>query len=112
MPARHRGTLCDDDGGRPAATTDEGTDHVTTYAVALGEAVKAGPVAAFVVTVVLLLLLGAVFWSFLRRSRREGVAPLAVDLLEPEHLPEPADPAELPRPSGPAEEPGRSGSTS
>ena len=85
---------------------------MATYGVVLTAATKTGPVAALVVTVVLLLLFGAVFWSFLRRSRREGVAPLAVDLLEPEHLPEPADPAELPRPSGPAEEPGRSGSTS
>jgi hypothetical protein len=78
---------------------------MSTYAVALGEAVKAGPVAALVVTVVLLLLVGAVFWSFLRRSRREGVAPLAVDLLEPERLPEPADPAELPRPGEQGEAP-------
>jgi hypothetical protein len=70
---------------------------VATYGVVLTAATKTGPVAALVVTVVLLLLFGAVFWSFLRRSRREGVAPLAVDLLEPEHLPEPADPAELPR---------------
>ena len=70
---------------------------MATYGVVLTAATKTGPVAALVVTVVLLLLVGAVFWSFLRRSRREGVAPLAVDLLEPEHLPEPADPAELPR---------------
>jgi len=81
---------------------------MTTYAVVLGEATKAGPVAALVVTGVLLLLLGAVFWSFLRRSRREGVAPLAVDLLEPGHLPEPADPAELPRAGEPGEGPDRS----
>lgn len=72
---------------------------LTSYAVPLGEATTAGPLAALVVTVVLLLLLGAVFWSFLRRSRRDGVAPLAVDSLEPRHLPEPADPTELPRPS-------------
>ena len=85
---------------------------MATYGAVLAAATRTGPVVALVVTVVLLLLVGAVFWSFLRRSRREGVAPLAVDLLEPEHLPEPADPAELPRPSGPAEEPGRSGSTS
>lgn len=51
------------------------------YAVALGETAPTppGPVAVLGVTVVLLLLLGAVFWSFLRRARREGVAPLAVD---------------------------------
>ncbi len=51
------------------------------YAVALGEtaATSPGPVAVVAVTVVLLLLLAAVFWSFLRRARREGVAPLAVD---------------------------------
>ena len=79
---------------------------MTTYAEVLGDATKAGPVAALVVTVVLLLLLGAVFWSFLRRSRREGVAPLAIDLLEPEHLPEPADPAAQPPTSATAEEPG------
>jgi hypothetical protein len=75
------------------------THVLTSYAVPLGEATTAGPLAALVVTVVLLLLLGAVFWSFLRRSRRDGVAPLAVDRLEPRHLPEPPDPTELPRPS-------------
>ena len=72
---------------------------LTSYAGLLGEATTAGPLAALVVTVVALLLLGAVFWSFLRRSRRGGVAPLAVDSLEPRHLPEPPDPSELSRPS-------------
>ena len=77
---------------------------MATYGAVLAAATRTGPVVALVVTVVLLLLVGAVFWSFLRRSRREGVAPLAVDLLEPEHLPEPADPAELSRPGEPGDD--------
>ena len=34
---------------------------------------------AVVVTIVVLLLLGLVFWSFLRRGSVSGIAPLAVD---------------------------------
>ncbi len=60
------------------------------------EAVRTGPLAALVVTVVLLLVLGAVFWSFLRRAHRGGVSPLEVDRLDAPRLPEPADPAVLP----------------
>ena len=59
-------------------------------------AVRSGPLAALVVTVVLLLVVGAVFWSFLRRASKQGVSPLEVDTLEAPHLPEPADPTALP----------------
>ena len=62
----------------------------------LAEAVRTGPLAALIVTVVLLLIVGAIFWSFLRRASKGGVSPLAVDRLEAPHLPEPTDPAELP----------------
>ena len=64
----------------------------TTCAALLAETASAGPLAILAVTAALLLLLAAVFWSFLRRARREGVAPLAVDRLEPPRLAEPADP--------------------
>jgi len=67
----------------------------TWYAAALGEAVKAGPLAAAAVTVVVLLLVGAALWSFLRRSRARGVAALAVDQLEAPRLPEPPEPRVL-----------------
>ena len=60
------------------------------------EAVSAGPLAVLLVTVVLLLVVGAIFWSFLRRARKQGVSPLEVDTLAAPHLPEPADPTELP----------------
>jgi hypothetical protein len=60
------------------------------------EAVRTGPLAALVVTVVVLLVVGAIFWSFLRRASKQGVSPLEVDRLDAPHLPEPADPAELP----------------
>jgi hypothetical protein len=68
------------------------------YAAALlaAEPARTGPVAALVVTVVLLLVVGAIFWSFLRRASKDGVSPLEVDRLEAPHLPEPEDPAELP----------------
>ena len=69
---------------------------VGLHAVTAAEAVRTGPLAALIVTVVLLLILGAIFWSFLRRARKGGVSPLAVDRLEAPHLPEPTDPAELP----------------
>ena len=42
------------------------------------------------------LVVGAIFWSFLRRASKRGVSPLEVDRLEAPHLPEPEDPAELP----------------
>jgi hypothetical protein len=58
--------------------------------------VRTGPLAALVVTVVLLLVLGAVFWSFLRRAGKGGVPPLDVDRLDAPRLPEPADPTTLP----------------
>jgi hypothetical protein len=60
------------------------------------EPVRSGPLAVLVVTVVLLLVVGAIFWSFLRRSSKKGVSPLEVDTLEARHLPEPADPTVLP----------------
>jgi len=65
-------------------------------ALLAAEAVRAGPLAVLVVTVVLLLVVGAIFWSFLRRASKQGVSPLEVDTLEAPHLPEPADPTELP----------------
>ncbi len=64
--------------------------------VTAAEAVRTGPLAALIVTVVLLLILGAIFWSFLRRARKGGVSPLAVDRLDAPRLPEPADPTVLP----------------
>jgi len=60
------------------------------------EAARTGPLAALIVTVVLLLVVGAIFWSFLRRASKQGVSPLEVDRLAAPHLPEPADPTELP----------------
>jgi hypothetical protein len=79
---------------------------VGLLAVPLAEAVRTGPLAALIVTVVLLLIVGAIFWSFLRRARKDGVSPLEVDRLEAPHLPEPADPAELPtqRPADPPDQ--------
>jgi hypothetical protein len=53
------------------------------------------PVTVLVVTALALLLLAAVFWSFLRRARRDGVEPLAVDRLDAPRLPEPSAPTEL-----------------
>jgi hypothetical protein len=64
--------------------------------VTAAEVVRTGPLAAVIVTLVLLLVLGAIFWSFLRRARRGGVSPLAVDRLDAPRLPEPADPTVLP----------------
>ena len=66
----------------------------TAYAVLLGAAGPAptSPAAVLAVTVLLLLLLGAVFWSFLRRARRQGVAPLAVDRRSTAPAPTPARP--------------------
>ena len=63
-------------------------------------AVRTGPIAALIVTVVLLLVLGAIFWSFLRRASKGGVPPLDVDRLDAPRLPEPADPAVLPAEPG------------
>ena len=65
-------------------------------ALLAAEGARTGPLAALVVTVVLLLVAGAIFWSFLRRASKQGVSPLEVDRLEAPHLPEPEDPAELP----------------
>ena len=62
----------------------------------VADAARTGPLAALIVTVVLLLIVGAVFWSFLRRASRDGVSPLEVDRLAAPQLPEPADPTELP----------------
>ena len=47
---------------------------------------------AVVVTIVVLLLLGLVFWSFLRRGSVSGIAPLAVDRRAAPRVPEPVDP--------------------
>ena len=69
---------------------------VGLHLVTAAEAVRTGPLAAVIVTVVLLLVLGAIFWSFLRRAGKGGVAPLAVDRLDAPRLPEPADPTVLP----------------
>jgi hypothetical protein len=49
-----------------------------------------GTVTAWVVTAVILLLLAAVAWSFMRRAREDGMVPLAVDTLDRE-TPEAAD---------------------
>ena len=53
-----------------------------------------GSLAALIVTVVVLLALGAVFWSFLRRGGAADIAPLAVDQLEAPRVPEPTDPTQ------------------
>lgn len=80
--------------------------------LAVSTAAKDHPVTATILTVVLLLILGTVLWSFLRRSRRDGVLPLAVDRLDEAHPPEPADPAQLAadgrvgRPADPEHAPG------
>ena len=68
------------------------------YAVTLAAegATPVGPLTVLVVTVVLLLLLGAVFWSFLRRARHGGIEPLAVDRLDAPRRPEPPAPSVLP----------------
>ncbi len=58
-------------------------------------AAAANTLGAIVVTVVVLLALGAVFWSFLRRAGTVR-APLAVDRRAAPRLPEPADPGDLP----------------
>lgn len=54
-----------------------------------------GSLAALIVTVVVLLALGAVLWSFLRRGGAADIAPLAVDQLEAPRVPEPTDPTLL-----------------
>jgi len=61
----------------------------------LAATTPAGPLAILAVTVVVLLVVGAIFWSFLRRASRDGVSPLAVDSLDAPHLPEPPDPTVL-----------------
>lgn len=58
----------------------------------LAEAAKVGALGILAVTAVLLLVVGAIFWSFLRRASKDGVSPLEVDLLDPPHVPEPSDP--------------------
>ena len=42
-----------------------------------------GVLAALIVVIVLLLVLGGLLWLWLRSSRASGVAPLAVDALDP-----------------------------
>ena len=58
----------------------------------LAEAAKVGALGILAVTAVLLLVVGAIFWSFLRRASKDGVSPLEVDRLDPPHVPEPPDP--------------------
>jgi hypothetical protein len=99
--AAGHGTLC-------ATTAGEGgTVAATGYAATLAEgATRTGPVTVLVVTAVALLLLAAVFWSFLRRARHGGVEPLAVDRLDAPHLPEPPAPTVLATDAaGPVEDP-------
>jgi hypothetical protein len=80
--------------GAPSRVREVGMGALLVVTTA--EAVRTGPLAALVVTVVLLLVLGAIFWSFLRRASKGGVSPLAVDRLDAPRLPEPADPTVLP----------------
>ena len=87
---------------------------MTPYAVlplggtlgAVTPAATTSPAAALAVTVVLLLVLSAVLWSFLRRARRGGVLPLDVDRGEPPRLPEPLSPDLLPGEVAPSLEAG------
>jgi hypothetical protein len=85
-----------DHGAEVAPSRAREVGMVGLHVVTTAEAVRTGPLAALIVTAVLLLVVGAVFWSFLRRARKGGVTPLAVDRLDAPHLPEPADPTVLP----------------
>jgi hypothetical protein len=85
---------CDHGVEERAATAREVGMHAQV-ALPLAAVVKAGPLAALVVTVVLLLVVGAIFWSFLRRARKQGVSALEVDRFDAPHLPEPPDPTVL-----------------
>ena len=86
-----------------------GTTAVAYAAILAEGATSASPLTVLVVTAVALLLLAAVFWSFLRRARHGGVEPLAVDRLDAPHLPEPPEPtvlaAEAGGATGPSEDP-------
>jgi hypothetical protein len=81
--------------GRAATAQEVGMGTLVAPLLS-AEAVRTGPLAALIVTVLLLLVVGAIFWSFLRRASKQGVSPLEVDTLAAPHLPEPADPTELP----------------